>query len=108
MVAAGSVGIGAAAAVPGDPDATHPAYAAVNLPEAWDITTGSVDENGNSGTESVPRTGEQLGRGWRGAYRARSHRQVALSGIAEAGGEHFDERDRGARIRLQGGEELLS
>ncbi len=44
LVAAGSVGVGAAAAtVPSDPDATHPAYAAVNLPAAWDITTGSPE-----------------------------------------------------------------
>ena len=44
LVAAGFVGVGAAAAtVPSDPDATHPAYAALNMPAAWDMTTGSPD-----------------------------------------------------------------
>jgi Subtilase family len=32
---------GAAALVPGDPNGSHPAYAALNMPDAWDITTGS-------------------------------------------------------------------
>jgi len=42
VVAAGFALAGAAAAiVPSDPSATHPAYAALNMPEAWDITTGS-------------------------------------------------------------------
>ena len=31
----------AGAFTPSDPDASHPAYAAVNLPEAWELTTGS-------------------------------------------------------------------
>ena len=44
VVAAGLALVGAAAAiVPSDPSATHPAYAALNMPEAWDITTGSSD-----------------------------------------------------------------
>jgi len=33
----------AAAFVPSDPEATHPAYAALHLPAAWDVTTGSPD-----------------------------------------------------------------
>jgi subtilisin family serine protease len=44
VAAAGFVFVGAATAiVPGDPNATHPAYAALNMPAAWDITTGSPD-----------------------------------------------------------------
>ena len=36
--------VGAAAAlVPTDPQAAHPAYSALNLPAAWDLTTGSPD-----------------------------------------------------------------
>ena len=38
-VLAGAVG----ALVPTDPQAGHPAYAALNLPAAWDVTTGSQD-----------------------------------------------------------------
>jgi hypothetical protein len=33
----------AAALTPTDPDAAHPAYAALNLPAAWDVTTGSAE-----------------------------------------------------------------
>ena len=33
----------AAALTPSDPDATHPAYAALNLPAAWDMTTGAPE-----------------------------------------------------------------
>jgi hypothetical protein len=33
----------AAALVPSDPQATHPAYAALHLPAAWDVTTGSPE-----------------------------------------------------------------
>jgi subtilisin family serine protease len=33
----------AAALVPSDPQGAHPAYAALNLPAAWDLTTGSPD-----------------------------------------------------------------
>lgn len=44
LVVAGLVGVGTAAAtVPSDPDATHPAYASLNLPAAWEITTGSPE-----------------------------------------------------------------
>jgi hypothetical protein len=44
VVATGFVLVGVAAAVvPGDPDAAHPAYAALNMPAAWDLTTGSPD-----------------------------------------------------------------
>jgi hypothetical protein len=32
-----------AALVPSDPQGTHPAYAALHLPAAWDVTTGSPD-----------------------------------------------------------------
>ena len=32
---------GAVALVPSDPQGTHPAYAALHLPAAWDVTTGS-------------------------------------------------------------------
>lgn len=43
-LAAGFVSVGVAAAVvPGDPDASHPAYAALNMQAAWDLTTGSPD-----------------------------------------------------------------
>jgi Subtilase family len=44
VVVAGFLVVGAAAAmVPDDPNGSHPAYAALNMPEAWDITTGSPD-----------------------------------------------------------------
>jgi len=44
VVVAGFVVVGAAAAiVPSDPNASHPAYAALNMPAAWDVTTGSPD-----------------------------------------------------------------
>ena len=33
----------AAALTPSDPDATHPAYAALNLPAAWDVTAGAPE-----------------------------------------------------------------
>jgi hypothetical protein len=39
--AAGALAVGAQALTPSDPAATHPAYAALNLPSAWDVTTGS-------------------------------------------------------------------
>jgi len=43
-LAAGFLFVGVAAAVvPGDPNASHPAYAALNMPAAWDLTTGSPD-----------------------------------------------------------------
>ena len=42
-VAACVVAASAAALTPGDPDATHPAYAALNLPAAWDLTTGAPE-----------------------------------------------------------------
>jgi hypothetical protein len=34
---------GAAALVPSDPQGTHPAYEALHLPAAWDVTTGSPE-----------------------------------------------------------------
>jgi subtilisin family serine protease len=40
-VAAGALAVGADALTPIDPSATHTAYAALNLPSAWDITGGS-------------------------------------------------------------------
>jgi hypothetical protein len=44
VVALGFLAVGAAAAsVPSDPLASHPAYAALNMPAAWDVTTGSPD-----------------------------------------------------------------
>jgi hypothetical protein len=44
VVVSGFLLVGAAAAtVPNDPDAAHPAYAALNLPAAWDLTTGSPE-----------------------------------------------------------------
>jgi Subtilase family len=43
LVAALSLAAAADALVPDDPLATHPAYAALNLPAAWEITTGSPD-----------------------------------------------------------------
>ena len=42
-VAACAIAATAAALTPSDPDATHPAYAALNLPAAWDITTGAPE-----------------------------------------------------------------
>jgi subtilisin family serine protease len=41
IVAAGALAVGAQALTPNDPAATHPAYDALNLPSAWDITSGS-------------------------------------------------------------------
>ena len=41
VVAAGVFAAAAAAYTPSDPQANHPAYAALNLPEAWEVTTGS-------------------------------------------------------------------
>jgi subtilisin family serine protease len=44
VAVAGFVLVGAAAAmVPDDPNGSHPAYAALNMSEAWDITTGSPE-----------------------------------------------------------------
>ena len=44
IAVAGFLVVGAASAlVPDDPDAKHWAYEALNLPAAWDITTGSPD-----------------------------------------------------------------
>jgi Subtilase family len=44
IVALGFLTVGAAAAtLPSDPLASHPAYAALNMPAAWDLTTGSPD-----------------------------------------------------------------
>ena len=44
VVAGGLLVVGAAAAlVPDDPLASHPAYAALNLPRAWETTTGSPE-----------------------------------------------------------------
>jgi hypothetical protein len=40
---AGTFTVAAAALTPSDPLATHPAYEALNLPAAWDVTTGSPD-----------------------------------------------------------------
>lgn len=40
-IGACAVASAAAALTPTDPDATHPAYAALNLPAAWDLTSGS-------------------------------------------------------------------
>ena len=40
IVALGFLTVGAAAAtLPSDPLASHPAYAALNMPAAWDLTT---------------------------------------------------------------------
>ena len=41
IVAAGALAVGAQALTPSDPAAAHPAYAALNLPSGWDITSGS-------------------------------------------------------------------
>ena len=44
IVVAGFVLVGAASAlVPADPNASHPAYAALNMHEAWELTTGSPE-----------------------------------------------------------------
>ena len=44
VVTLGSLVVGAAAAtLPSDPLASHPAYAALNMPAAWDLTTGSPE-----------------------------------------------------------------
>jgi subtilisin family serine protease len=40
---AGTFTVAAAALTPSDPLATHPAYEALNLPAAWDVTTGSPE-----------------------------------------------------------------
>jgi hypothetical protein len=42
-VLTGALAGSAAALVPSDPQGTHPAYAALHLPAAWDVTTGSPD-----------------------------------------------------------------
>jgi hypothetical protein len=42
-VAACVLAAAAAALTPSDPIATHPAYAALNLPAAWDLTTGAPE-----------------------------------------------------------------
>ena len=42
-VAAAALAGAAAALVPSDPRGTHPAYAALHLPAAWDVTTGSPE-----------------------------------------------------------------
>jgi serine protease len=44
VAVSGLLVVGAAAAlVPGDPNGSHPAYAALNMAEAWDLTTGSPE-----------------------------------------------------------------